>query len=117
MQELAERYIAAFNETDPTRRRTLLEQVFTSDGTYTDPNHELTGVEAIDVAMAEMQENNPGLRFSLHGPVDSHHDQARFQWYAGTPAQPQTLLGFDVIVTSEGRIEHVYGFVDAQPAA
>ena len=36
--QIAQRYLDTFNETDPTRRRGLLEALYTPDGTYTDPN-------------------------------------------------------------------------------
>jgi hypothetical protein len=117
MQEIVERYLATFNETDPTRRRALLEQVYTSDATYIDPHHDLSGIDAIDAALGQMQESNPGLVFALRGAVDSHHDQARFQWSAGTAEQPVALLGFDVIATSDGQIERVYGFAEPDLAA
>jgi hypothetical protein len=117
MQELAERYLDTFNETDPDRRRALLAAVYTEQAGYTDPHVELSGTDQIDAFIAQVQESMPGLRFGLHGPVDSHHGQARFQWHAGTAEQPKALIGFDVIVTTEGRIERVYGFTDAEPAA
>jgi hypothetical protein len=55
--------------------------------------------------------------FRLRGDVDAHHDQARFQWQAGPEEQPDLFVGFDVIVTEDGRIRRVYGFSDAAPAA
>ena len=86
MQDVAERYIAAFNETDPARRSRLLDELYSSDSTYTDPHVDLRGAEAIDAFIAETQQRFPGVTFSLRGPVDAHHNQARFQWQAG-PAE------------------------------
>jgi hypothetical protein len=117
MQEIVERYLATFNETDPTRRRELLEQTYISDATYVDPHNYLDGLDAIDSALGAMQEANPGLLFALHGPIDCHHDQARFQWHAGTAEQPVALVGFDVIVTCNDQIAHVYGFAEPDTAA
>ena len=37
MQEIIERYIAAWNETDPVRRRGLVDSLWAPDGSYTDP--------------------------------------------------------------------------------
>ncbi len=34
---LVEHYLQAWNETDPERRRALLEDTFTSDASYLDP--------------------------------------------------------------------------------
>ena len=116
-QEIAGRYIAAFNETDPARRRELLEATFTADSAYTDPQVDLRGLDEIDGFIAQTQAHFPGFTFSLGGSVDAHHDQARFQWHAGPSADPAQFVGFDVIVADDGRIRNVYGFIDKAPAA
>ncbi len=115
--ELVSRYLEAFNETDPERRRELLKALYTSDCTYTDPHVDLQGTEQIGGFIEQTQGRFPGFTFTLGGPVDAHHDQARFQWHAGTATRPDTYVGFDVIVTEDGRIRNVYGFTDAAPAA
>ena len=43
MQEIIDRYLAAFNETDAARRRELLDALYTSESTYTDPHVDLSG--------------------------------------------------------------------------
>ena len=116
-QEIVERYIDSFNETDAARRREALEKLYGSDSTYTDPHVDLRGPAEIDGFIAQTQERFPGFRFRLAGPVDAHHDQARFQWQAGNLEQPDAYVGFDVVVTDNGRIQNVYGFMDAAPAA
>ena len=117
MQEIAERYIAAFNETDDERRSRLLAELYTGDSTYTDPHVDLRGTEAIGDFIAQTQQRFPGVNFGLRGPVDAHHNQARFQWQAGPAERPDQFVGFDVIVMSDGRIQNVYGFADAGPSA
>jgi SnoaL-like domain len=116
-QEIAARYIATFNEKDAARRRGLLEALFTSNSTYTDPHVDLRGPEEIDGFIEQTQARLPGITFTLGGPVDAHHDQARFQWYAGPSEDPDRYVGFDVIVADDGRIRSVYGFMDAAPAS
>jgi hypothetical protein len=116
-KELVERYIAAFNETDSERRRSLLDSLYAGNSTYTDPHVELRGPEQIEAFISQTQQRFPGYTFSLGGPVDAHHDQARFQWHAGPSGDPAQYVGFDVIVAEDGRIRSVYGFMDAAPAA
>lgn len=116
-QTLVTQYLEAFNETDPGRRRELLEALYTSDCTYTDPLVDLHGAEQIDAFIAQTQERYPGFMFTLGSPIDAHHDQARFKWHAGPTHAPDDFVGFDVIVAQDGRIRSVYGFMDAAPAA
>ncbi|MFZ0185430.1 MAG: hypothetical protein WAL72_00590 [Streptosporangiaceae bacterium] len=50
--------------------------------------------------------------------MDANHDQARFTWHLGPAGGEPVVIGFDVVVLSEdGRIASVYGFLDKVPAA
>jgi len=117
VQTVVTQYLETFNETDADRRRELVEALYTADCTYTDPHVDLQGAEQIDGFIAQTQEQFAGVTFTLGSAIDAHHNQARFQWHAGPADAPDTYVGFDVIVTEEGRIRNVYGFMDAAPAA
>ncbi|ALG11850.1 nuclear transport factor 2 family protein [Kibdelosporangium phytohabitans] len=110
-QTTAQRYIDSWNETDPAKRRLIVEEVYTPDATYTDPLGSATGHEAIDQMLAAVQKQFAGMAFRL-GDVDGHHDIARFTWELGDEA---VVVGFDVIVLAGGRIRHVHGFLDKVP--
>jgi hypothetical protein len=114
---LVTRYLDAFNETDAERRRELIETTYTPDCTYTDPQADLRGPEQIDAFIEQMQAQFSGFTFTLGGPIDAHHNQARFQWKAGPAEAPDTFVGFDVLVAEDGRIQSVYGFMDVAPAS
>lgn len=50
--------------------------------------------------------------------MDANHDQARFTWHLGPAGGEPVVIGFDVVVLSEdGRIASVHGFLDKVPAA
>jgi hypothetical protein len=114
-QTIAQRYIDSWNETDPAKRRLLVEEVFAQDGSYTDPLGAVAGRAAIDHMLGAVQQQFAGLEFTL-GPVDGHHDIARFTWSLGQPAEEPLVVGFDVIVVADGKIKHVHGFLDKVPA-
>lgn len=114
-QNVMQRYIDAWNETDAGRRRAILAEVYTEDCTYTDPIAAVSGREGIDQLIAGVQKQYPGLVFSLAGKVDAHHDQARFTWQAGAPGHEPAVIGFDVAVLQGDRIRSVYGFLDKVP--
>ncbi|MGY1707706.1 nuclear transport factor 2 family protein [Geodermatophilus sp. SYSU D00697] len=116
--DLATRYLAAWNETDPAARRTAVEELFTEDARYTDPLADVAGRDAIEATIAAVQARFPGFVFRLAGPVDAHHDQVRFTWHLGPEGQEAPIAGFDVAVTDgDGRIRAVLGFLDRVPAA
>lgn len=114
---IIERYIQAWNETDQQRRRALIAQVFAEDVVYTDPLASVHGYDGIDQLIAGAQSQFAGFHFSLAGPVDAHHEQARFGWHLGrSDAADPLVIGFDVAVINNDRIQSVYGFLDKVPA-
>ncbi|MCX4092792.1 nuclear transport factor 2 family protein [Nocardia sp. alder85J] len=113
-ETIARRYIDSWNEQDPDKRRALIDELYTADATYTDPLADAAGTAAIDGVVGGAQQQFAGLRFGL-GPVDGHHDLARFTWELGVPGAEPLVVGFDVIVLDEGRIARVHGFLDKVP--
>jgi hypothetical protein len=114
--KVIDRYIESWNETDPAARRALIDEVWAEHGRYTDPLAVAEGRDAIDATVAAVQAQFPGLRFSA-GPVDAHHDIARFTWtLAAVDAEP-LVVGFDVaVLTGGGQIAAIHGFLDKIPA-
>lgn len=116
--EIIEKYLAAWNATDDTARQELIASVYTEDARYTDPLADVTGHEQIDGLLATVQGQFAGLEFRLGGPVDAHHDIARFTWHLGPAGEEPVVVGFDVVqLAADGRIARVLGFLDKVPAA
>jgi hypothetical protein len=117
--ELVDRYIASWNESDPEARRKAISDLWAADGRYVDPLADVAGVEAIDATVAAAHDMFPGHTFRLAGTVDAHHDIARFTWELVPAGSAEaTVIGFDVAVISEdGRLQTVHGFLDKVPSA
>jgi hypothetical protein len=117
IDHLVARYLQTWNETDPGARRKAIDGLWADDGVYTDPLAVAVGQDAIDALIAAVQGQFPGLVFTLAGPVDAHHDLARFTWHLGPQGEEALVVGFDVVVLGDdGRIRHVHGFLDKVPA-
>jgi hypothetical protein len=115
---LVQRYLAAWNATDPAERRAAVEAVFAPNARYVDPLADVTGTDALDALIAGAQEQFPGMRFTPVGEIDAHHDVCRFQWGLGPEGVEPLVIGFDVaMVGADGRITGVAGFLDKVPAA
>jgi hypothetical protein len=114
----ADRYLAAWNETDPAARRAAVAAVFSSDVRYTDPMADVRGAEALAATIGAVHEQFPGFVFRLAGQVDAHHDQLRFTWELGPEGAEAPIVGSDVaLVDGDGRITAVLGFLDRVPPA
>ena len=107
-------YIAMWNETDRERRRFIIEQTWTEDGSYVDPHAEVVGVDGLDALVAAVQEQFPGHRFVLASGPDTHHDRMRFTWQLVGESGDAIATGTDVAVVAEdGRLRDVTGFLEA----
>lgn len=111
------RYLAAWNETDAKRRRALVAEAWTEDGSYIDGARNGTGFDAINTMIGTAQEHFPGYRFRLASGIEAHHDFARFSWEVGGTAEaPLYIKGTDfVTLAKDGRLKAVVGFIDAAP--
>jgi hypothetical protein len=118
MLEIIKQYLEAWNETDADARLALVGSLWAADGSYTDPLADVRGPDAIAGLIGAAQQQFPGLVFTLGGPVDANHSQARFTWHLGPDGGEPIVIGFDVMVLdSAGQIASVHGFLDKVPAA
>jgi hypothetical protein len=118
LNETVAGYIAAWNETDPVRRRDIIARTWSEDGSYLDAHRDSIGHAAIDAMIAAVQEHFPGYRFRLSSGIEAHHDRVRFSWSAGgTEQAPLFFGGTDFAMLAEdGRLRAVTGFTDAMPS-
>jgi hypothetical protein len=115
---VATSYIAMWNATDEEDRAKLVGELCTDETRYVDPLVVAEGSHAISATIGAAQQQFPGWTFRLVGPVDGHHNQARFSWEFGPQGVDAPVDGFDVaVVSDDGKLVAVYGFLDKVPAA
>ncbi len=115
--DLVHRLIDSINDTDPVSRHATIQEIFTPDCAYIDPDDDVEGHDALDALFARLQSQAPpGFRFGLTAPVNAHHQQARFAWKYGPPDAAPVATGSDVAIFRDGRIRRVYAFFDSSSA-
>jgi hypothetical protein len=112
---IAERYIAAWNETDAQRRQRLLADTWTPDATYVDPIQQGQGLDQISAMIGAVHDRFPGFAFALAGEPDGHGDYVRFSWGLGPAGADAPIKGSDVAVLDGGRLRSIIGFLDQVP--
>jgi hypothetical protein len=115
--DLIDRYIGVWNETDAGKRRTLIARTFTEGTHFIDPLQEGEGQAGIDALVEGVQERFPGYRFRRAGTVDAHHDRVRFRWELAPDSGEVFVDGTDFATIVDGRLDRVTGFFDRVPAA
>ncbi|MCT9109030.1 nuclear transport factor 2 family protein [Streptomyces mirabilis] len=111
------RYFEAWNAPDRDALAKAVAAAWSTDGSYTDPLAEVRGHDGIAAVIAAAHEQFPGFSFRPAGPVDGHHDIARFGWELVNEADGTApVAGFDVItLDGDDRIRSVHGFLDRVP--
>ncbi len=112
---IAQRYIAAWNETDAARRAQLIEAAWTADAHYADPLAQASGREQIGALIGAVHQRYPGFRFSLFGTPEAHGDNLRFSWTLGPSGAEDLIQGTDFARLDGGRLQSVTGFLDKVP--
>jgi hypothetical protein len=133
-QELADRYVAVWNQPDPDTRRKAIQELWTEDGVHLlEPPEEIVkraaeigitatlearGHEALvrRVTRAYDEFVAPGqFEFRRHGEVATLHDMVKLRW-AMVPAGGGEVLavGIDLLLLApDSRIRRDYQFIEA----
>jgi len=114
--DVVERWIAMWNETDSGVRRKAVDELFTEDAVYTFFNLEpRVGRDAIfrQVTVANRIYLPRGFRFVSQHNARGHHNLIRFAWSMVDAATGETdMIGNDVLVLRDGLIAADYQFHD-----
>ncbi len=111
---VVDRYLQAWNERVPERRRALVAEAFADDATYVDPARSGAGADGIDAMIAGAQEQHPGVELTLAAAPDAHNDHVRFTWHLCPAGSTEVaMVGHDFAsIAPDGRLQDVVGFVD-----
>ena len=109
-------YVAAWNEADEGKRRTLLETSWAEYGIYSDPTTEVSGREALVQHLDRLIERFADQRVLLTSGVDEHHGLLRFTWARIGPDGRKIRDGIDFgEVGADGRLVCIIGFFGPPP--
>ena len=108
-------YFTMFNETDADQRAKVIARTWSADAGYLDPLLSASGADELNAMVGTVHQQYPGHRFALTGPIDAHHDRARWSWELRTPAGEVFVTGVDyAVLAADGRLRTVTGFFEPQ---
>jgi hypothetical protein len=110
-------YVAAWNTRDDAARRRLLEQAWSTTGTYTDPVVHLDGRAAMYRHATGFGERWPGAKIVITGEFPPHNGLVCFSWHVVGPVGDILRAGVDFgELDPDGRLSRVVGFF-GEPSA
>ncbi|MFJ6324674.1 MULTISPECIES: hypothetical protein [unclassified Rhizobium] len=117
LDELANRYVAVWNEPDQLERRNGIETLWLQDGLHFTPTREVKGYEALEARVEESHNKfvrDQGFVFRVSGEPLGHHGVVKFYWVMVDPTSNAIkAIGSDVLCLDEsGRIASDHQFTE-----
>src|SRR5262249_12529725 len=114
-----DRYVAAWNDADPERRRAALDRLYSDHGCIVTPLTEVKGAEAIVEDVGEVFSEfvaTSGLRFRCAAST-AHDRSLLMRWELTAEGRAPAGSGLNVLLLgSDGRIEADHQFSELQPS-
>jgi hypothetical protein len=105
-----------FGENDPARRRAAIDEIFTEDCVFYEPNGGVyRGREEIDRIAGVIRAAHTDFRYQPIAEPEELGNAGRVKWVEGRPGEVPAVAGTDFIIVRDCRIAAVYLFFDKLP--
>ena len=102
-----------FGENDAARRRAAIDEIFTEDCVFYDPNSGAhRGRDEIDRIAGVVKATHPDFQYQPISVPEELGDGGRVKWVSGRPGEAPAYAGTDFIIARDGRIAAIYLFFD-----
>jgi hypothetical protein len=103
-------------ENDPARRRAAIDEIFTEDCVFYEPNGGVYhGRDEIARIVGVIRATHTDFRYQPIAEPEELGNAGRVKWVEGRPGEAPAVAGTDFIIAREGRIAAVYLFFDNLP--
>jgi hypothetical protein len=118
LQQLADRYVAVWNEPDLQARRRVIAELWAPDGAHYVRSRECRGYGELETRVAGSHEKNVTIgknRFRARPNAQALHDTVTFNWEMLPQASEEVLaVGLEFLMLDrDGRIVADYQFIVA----
>src|SRR5580704_16488604 len=101
-----------FGENDAARRRAAIDELYTEDCVFYEPNGVYRGRADIDRVAGAIKATHPDFQYQIIAPPEELGDTGRVPWISGRPGEPPAYAGTDFIIARDGRIAAIYLYFD-----
>ena len=104
-----------FGENDPARRRAVVDEIFTENCVFYQPQGIHRGRDEIDRVAGAIRATHPDFQYQPIAEPEELGNAGRVKWVAGRPGEAPAYAGTDFIIAHDGRIAAIYLFFDKLP--
>jgi SnoaL-like domain len=102
-----------FGEGDPARRRATIDEIFTEDCVFYQPQGVHRGRDEVDQIAGAIRATHPDFHYTPTAEPEELHNAGRIRWVSGRPGEAPAYAGTDFIIARDGRIAALYLFFDS----
>ncbi len=105
-----------FGENDPARRRAAINEIFTDDVVFYDPNGGVYhGRDEIDRFAGAIKATHADFQYQPIAEPEELGNAGRVRWVSGRAGEAPAYAGTDFVIARDGRIAAIYLFFDKLP--
>ena len=104
-----------FGENDPGRRRAAIDEIFTEDCVFYEPQGVHRGCDEIDRVAGAIRATHSDFQYRPLAEPEELGNAGRVKWVEGRPNEAPVVAGTDFIIARDGRIAALYLFFDKLP--
>lgn len=109
VEEMIEKYVNAWNNHNLAEFKAAFAECWSPEATYTDPNYDIAGLDAVAELAQISLDKIPGRTFSVLTQPEHHHNVGRYNWQVHLPEG--TKHGFDYFeFNSDFKITRIVSF-------
>lgn len=101
-----------FGEGDATRRRAVIEELYTEDCILYVPPGVIVGREALDKFAGDLRATHPHFAYTPYGEAQALHNGGILAWGSGPNKESPAYTGLDIVIERDGQIAALYVFVN-----
>jgi hypothetical protein len=111
VEVLLKQHLAVWNERDNLKRKAMIAALYTNDIELVEPYVVLVGRENLDSFISDLLAQNKDFVFRDKG-IQAHHHIASLFWEFGPKSKPYTVIGQDVFLFKDEKIQKLYVFIN-----
>jgi hypothetical protein len=120
LNQLAERYVASWNENDQIARRKIVDELWAEDGTYCNRLFVVSGRDMVDAIITTAHDEYfaKGFCFKSQNNASGNHNGVKFGWTLITAATGEVDTQGEefLVLNDEGQITLDFQFGTRPPA-
>jgi len=107
--------LRVFNERDPSKRSTAIQEIYAEDVIWYESDVIVQGHAVLNTRASEIQAQSPGFNFSTDGGTSVCQNVGVLRFCFGPEDKPDLVRGTDIMIVEGGKVKALWTCLDSAP--